>query len=200
MPALEDNPEAGLLPADDLGWPHMGWMSGVDVTEVPRTEPRRPNMDPRGMSLGTSSVTSSRPASPSAPTPEPRLPAAMAMATAAPEPVEIPDVVLHFEFDKADLSAEATSMLDCTMEMVVSGGQDVSFALEGHTDTSGPESYNEALGLRRAESVRNYLIEQHHVPAGEIAIVSAGERQPAASNDTREGRAQNRRVVVKVGG
>jgi outer membrane protein OmpA-like peptidoglycan-associated protein len=126
--------------------------------------------------------------------------AAMAAASAPVEPVAVPDAIVHFAFDSSELTAEGTSTLDCTMEMVVADGGEVSFAVEGHTDASGPNSYNERLGLARAEAVKAYLVRQHRVPADEIAVVSYGEGRPASSNDTRDGRASNRRVVVKVGG
>jgi outer membrane protein OmpA-like peptidoglycan-associated protein len=83
---------------------------------------------------------------------------------------------------------------------MVTDGQAVSFVLEGHADSTGTEPYNERLGLARAEAVRTYLTGQHRVPAGKVSVVSFGEGQPAASNSTRDGRAENRRVVVKVTG
>jgi outer membrane protein OmpA-like peptidoglycan-associated protein len=54
------------------------------------------------------------------------------------------------------------------------------------------------LGLRRAEAVKNYLYEQHNVPLHKMNTISFGESRPAAPNDTSDGRAQNRRVVIKV--
>ena len=54
----------------------------------------------------------------------------------------------------------------------------LSVALEGHADWTGPEAYNEQLGLDRAESVRRYLAEQLRIPAGQISVVSYGEKQP----------------------
>jgi outer membrane protein OmpA-like peptidoglycan-associated protein len=75
----------------------------------------------------------------------------------------------------------------------------LSVALEGHADWVGSEAFNERLGLDRAESVRQYLAEQFRIPADQIRVVSFGESSPAAPNTTREGRAQNRRVVIKGG-
>ena len=63
----------------------------------------------------------------------------------------------------------------------------------------GSEPFNEKLGLARAENVKRYLAEQYQIPTEKISLVSYGENQPAASNSTKEGRAQNRRVVIKVG-
>jgi len=62
----------------------------------------------------------------------------------------------------------------------------------------GDEKYNEALGLQRAEAVKRYLYEQHQIPLHKMSTISYGERKPAAENRTRDGRAQNRRVVIKV--
>ena len=70
--------------------------------------------------------------------------------------------------------------------------------IEGHTDATGPAPYNARLGLERAENVRRYLHEQHQLPLHKMSVISYGEDQPVASNDDREGRAKNRRVVVRV--
>ena len=72
--------------------------------------------------------------------------------------------------------------------------------IEGHTDASGPAPYNARLGLERAESVRRYLHEQHQLPLHKMSVISYGEDQPIASNNDRQGRARNRRVVVRVVG
>ena len=70
--------------------------------------------------------------------------------------------------------------------------------IEGHTDNVGSKTYNEQLGLERAEAVKRYLYEQHQVPLHKINAISYGEDKPATDNKTRDGRAQNRRVVIKV--
>ena len=72
--------------------------------------------------------------------------------------------------------------------------------IEGHTDASGPAPYNARLGLERAESVRRYLHEEHQLPLHKMSVISYGEDQPTASNNDRQGRARNRRVVVRVVG
>ena len=72
--------------------------------------------------------------------------------------------------------------------------------IEGHTDASGPAPYNARLGLERAESVRRYLHEEHQLPLHKMSVISYGEDQPIASNNDRQGRARNRRVVVRVVG
>ena len=68
----------------------------------------------------------------------------------------------------------------------------------GHTDSVGAEEYNMGLSVRRATSVKNYIVDQG-VDAGIIDVSGKGESMPIASNDTAAGRAQNRRVEVNIG-
>jgi peptidoglycan-associated lipoprotein len=70
--------------------------------------------------------------------------------------------------------------------------------IEGHTDNVGDAKYNEVLGMNRAEAVKRYLYEQHQVPLHKMNVISYGEGKPVSPNRTRDGRAQNRRVVIKV--
>lgn len=70
--------------------------------------------------------------------------------------------------------------------------------IEGHTDSTGPPDYNARLGMARADNARRYLHENHQLPLHKMSIISYGEDQPVAPNDTREGRAANRRVVIRV--
>ena len=72
--------------------------------------------------------------------------------------------------------------------------------IEGHTDSRGAAEYNQALSERRAASVRNYLVEQAGIRAGRLTSQGFGETRPKASNDTAEGRQQNRRVSAVVAG
>ena len=76
--------------------------------------------------------------------------------------------------------------------------QGVYIEIEGHTDTTGPSTLNERLALERAEAVKRYLYEHHQVPLHKMNVISYGEERPVAPNDTRQGRAENRRVVIKV--
>jgi len=73
----------------------------------------------------------------------------------------------------------------------------VAIVVEGHTDSSGAAEYNQRLSERRANAVKAYLVERG-VDAGRISTVGLGESQPIGDNDTEEGRAQNRRVVLRV--
>ena len=70
--------------------------------------------------------------------------------------------------------------------------------IEGHTDATGSPENNARLGMERADSARRYLHEAHQLPLHKMSIISYGEDQPVAPNETSEGRAQNRRVVLRV--
>lgn len=104
----------------------------------------------------------------------------------------------NFQFGSAELPGEAKARLDTVVNQLKSKQQNMFIELEGHTDNVGSAELNERLGLERAEAVKRYLYEQHQIPLHRINVISFGEEKPVAPNDTREGRAQNRRVVVKV--
>ncbi len=103
-----------------------------------------------------------------------------------------------FRFGKTELPDEAKSAIDQMVNNIKSQKSSVWIEIEGHTDNVGNKLYNEQLGLERAETVKRYLYEQHQVPLHKINVISYGEDKPATDNKTRDGRAQNRRVVIKV--
>jgi peptidoglycan-associated lipoprotein len=70
--------------------------------------------------------------------------------------------------------------------------------IEGHTDSSGDTMVNRRIGEARAEAVKRYLYEAHQVPLHKMNVISWGEEKPVSPNKTRDGRAQNRRVVIRV--
>ena len=72
------------------------------------------------------------------------------------------------------------------------------FVIEGHTDNLGAKEVNQAIGLARALAVRQYLSEQYQIPRDFMRVVSYGADQPVADNATQDGRARNRRVVIKI--
>ena len=76
--------------------------------------------------------------------------------------------------------------------------KDIYLEIEGHTDNVGAPMTNEQIGLARAEAVKRYLYEQYQIPLHKMNVISYGEDKPVAPNKTRDGRAQNRRVVIKV--
>ncbi|MDX1756534.1 MAG: OmpA family protein [Marinobacter sp.] len=101
-----------------------------------------------------------------------------------------------FEFNSDRLTANARDILNRAAE-ALKGQTDLSVELAGHTDSVGSDSYNLELSQARADSVRNYLIEQG-VDPGQMTAVGYGETQPVRSNDTEEGRERNRRVEFNV--
>ncbi len=104
----------------------------------------------------------------------------------------------NFKFANTELPDEAKAKLDQMVTQIKADPKGVYFEIEGHTDNTGSELINQKLGLERAEAVKRYLYEQHQVPLHKMNVISYGEDKPASPNNTRDGRAQNRRVVVKV--
>jgi len=104
----------------------------------------------------------------------------------------------NFKFGKTDLPDQAKSRLDEVISQLKANPNNIFIEIEGHTDNVGSKELNEKLGLERAESVKRYLYEQHQIPLHKINVISYGEDKPVAPNKTKQGRAQNRRVVVKV--
>jgi peptidoglycan-associated lipoprotein len=103
-----------------------------------------------------------------------------------------------FKFGKATMPDEAKADLDKLVQQLKSEPNGAFIEIEGHTDNAGGTDLNYKLGLDRAEAVKRYLYEQHQVPLHKINVISYGEEKPIAPNKTRAGRAQNRRVVIKV--
>ena len=104
----------------------------------------------------------------------------------------------NFKLNQAVLPAEAKAKLDELMAKVKADPQGAYFEIEGYTDATGSPEANKKLGMARAEAVREYLYKQHQVPLHRMNAISFGQENPAGDNKTRAGRAQNRRVVIKV--
>ena len=104
----------------------------------------------------------------------------------------------NFKFGKTDLPDEAKMRLDEVIAQLKANPNNIFIEIEGHTDNVGGKELNEKLGAERAEAVKRYLYEQHQIPLHKINVISYGEDKPVAPNRTKQGRAQNRRVVVKV--
>jgi outer membrane protein OmpA-like peptidoglycan-associated protein len=104
----------------------------------------------------------------------------------------------NFAFNKTTLPDEAKARLDKMVADLKADPKGIYIEIEGHTDNRGTPEVNEKIGMERAEAVKRYLYEQHQVPLHKINVISYGEEKPVAPNNTRDGRAQNRRVVVKV--
>ena len=103
---------------------------------------------------------------------------------------------VHFDFDKATIRADARPVLDEAIRILGQEGL-IAVIAEGHTDAIGSTEYNQKLSERRADAVRRYLVNGGIEP-GRIRTEGFGESQPVASNDTADGRAQNRRVELRV--
>jgi peptidoglycan-associated lipoprotein len=112
--------------------------------------------------------------------------------------VVINDSQGNFKLGKADLPDDVRAKLDELANKLKSDPAGNFIEIEGHTDSTGTPANNEKLGLARAENVKRYLYETYQIPLHKINVISYGEEKPVAPNKTREGRAQNRRVVIKV--
>jgi outer membrane protein OmpA-like peptidoglycan-associated protein len=104
----------------------------------------------------------------------------------------------NFAFGKTELPDAAKARLDQVVQQLKADTKNIFIEIEGHTDNVGSPIVNERIGLERAEAVKRYLYEQHQVPLHKMNVISYGEDKPVAPNNKRDGRAQNRRVVVKV--
>jgi len=104
----------------------------------------------------------------------------------------------QFASGKTVLPDEAKAKLDDLVTKLKADPSGAFFEIEGHTDALGTKAGNEKIGLDRAEAVKRYLFEQHQIPLHRISVISYGMDKPVASNKTREGRALNRRVVIRV--
>jgi peptidoglycan-associated lipoprotein len=104
----------------------------------------------------------------------------------------------NFKLGKADLPDDVKAKLDDLANKLKAAPAGNYIEIEGHTDNSGSKVLNDKLGLERAENVKRYLYETYQIPLHKINVISYGEDKPVAPNTTKEGRAQNRRVVIKV--
>ncbi|MGH7444616.1 MAG: OmpA family protein, partial [Longimicrobiales bacterium] len=102
---------------------------------------------------------------------------------------------IFFDTGSDTLRPESTPTLKAIAQMLEEH-EDLNLTIEGHTDNAGDEAANQNLSERRAASVRAYLVEQHGIDPERLEAQGFGESQPAVSNDTAEGRQQNRRVEL----
>ncbi len=115
----------------------------------------------------------------------------------APAPVAKKKIVLrgvNFDFDKATLQPQGKPILD-EAARILKENPSINVQVQGHTDSVGTDAYNLRLSDRRAATVKNYLVSQG-VAASRLTTKGFGESNPVASNDTADGRAQNRRVEL----
>ena len=103
-----------------------------------------------------------------------------------------------FKFASSELPDVAKARLDEMIAKLKAEPRGNYVEIEGHTDSSGDKMTNLRLGEARAEAVKRYLYEAHQVPLHKMNVISYGEDKPVSPNKTREGRAQNRRVVIRI--
>jgi len=103
---------------------------------------------------------------------------------------------VNFETNKATLTGDSQDILEVAYNSLVAN-PDVQVEISGHTDSMGSDEYNQALSLRRAQAVKNWLV-QRGIKSDRMKTVGKGEKEPVASNDTTDGRAENRRIEFYV--
>jgi peptidoglycan-associated lipoprotein len=104
----------------------------------------------------------------------------------------------NFKFGKTTLPDEAKQKIDEMVAQMKQDPKNIYLEIEGHTDNVGDKATNERIGLQRADAVKRYLYEQYQIPLHKMNVISYGMEKPVAPNKTKAGRAQNRRVVIKV--
>jgi outer membrane protein OmpA-like peptidoglycan-associated protein len=109
----------------------------------------------------------------------------------------VAETAVHFGFDKAELTSKARKALD-QLAAEVPNAKHWILVIDGNTDSVGPADYNYGLSQRRADSVIRYLAATHNIPARKIYVVGLGKDKPTASNKSSQGRAENRRVDVRL--
>jgi outer membrane protein OmpA-like peptidoglycan-associated protein len=104
----------------------------------------------------------------------------------------------NFKFGKTNLPDDTKQKIDEMVAQLKQDPKNIYLEIEGHTDNVGDKRVNERIGMERAESVKRYLYEQYQIPLHKMNVISYGQEKPIAPNKTKTGRAQNRRVVIKV--
>ncbi len=103
-----------------------------------------------------------------------------------------------FKFGQAKMPTDMQAQIDQIVQQWKSNPNGGYIEIEGHTDNVGSKDLNYKLGLERAEAVKRYLYENQQIPLHKMNVISYGEDKPIAPNKTKAGRAQNRRVVIKL--
>ena len=109
---------------------------------------------------------------------------------------ELISAEIPFMFDRSDLTSQATGKLDSFISAIRQRISNI-ISIFGHTDSLGTDPYNDDLSEGRANRVRDYLLNSG-IPGREISVKGMGEGSPIADNNTRSGRAKNRRVVIEA--
>jgi outer membrane protein OmpA-like peptidoglycan-associated protein len=109
----------------------------------------------------------------------------------------VSETAVHFGFDKDFLTKQAKDELD-KLATTVPNTKGYIITVEGGTDAVGPSDYNYSLSERRANSVIQYLGSKYNIPAHKIYLIGLGKDKPVEDNKTRDGRAANRRVDIRL--
>ena len=112
-------------------------------------------------------------------------------------PMEEIDLLVEFGFDSSNIHHTALDQID-EMAEFMKKFPEVKIKVEGHTDSKGVAIYNDRLSQKRADAVRNMLVEKFGINGERIKAVGMGQNEPVATNDTPEGRQKNRRVVAEI--
>lgn len=123
-------------------------------------------------------------------------PVAVVEEVVAAEPVRV-ELDVKFDFDKSVVKEESQADIKALADFMGQYPQ-TSTVVEGHTDSKGTDAYNQGLSERRANAVRDVLVNQYGVGGDRVSAVGYGESKPVADNDSDEGRAVNRRVEAAV--
>ncbi|MBU0883963.1 MAG: OmpA family protein [Gammaproteobacteria bacterium] len=119
-----------------------------------------------------------------------------------PEPIEVMEAVrveldVKFDFNKSDVKENSQADIKSLADFMKQYPQTTT-TVEGHTDAIGSDAYNQGLSERRANAVRDVLVNQHGISSSRVSSVGYGESRPVADNDSESGRAINRRVEAEV--
>ena len=160
------------------------------------TEPPKPEAQP---APPPAQVPAPKPPPP--PEPKPRAPEPEKPKPAPEKPKPVAEKVTFaadvlFDFDKAVIKPEGKSKLDDISNKAKGVNLEVVIAI-GHADSIGSDAYNQRLSVRRAESVKAYLVSKG-IEGNRVYTEGKGEKQPVAENKTADGRAKNRRVEIEV--
>jgi OmpA-OmpF porin, OOP family len=132
-------------------------------------------------------------------TPAP-IPASTPAPVPTPEPEPVEEIIvlrgIHFDFDKANIKPEFEAVLDEAV-LILEESPGTKVVIEGHTDSTGPDGYNQKLSERRAQSVMGYLV-KNGISTERLQFKGFGMSRPAYDNSTREGRSMNRRVEFQI--
>ncbi len=174
---------------------NLCWRAGYWTPAMANAE-CDPDLMPKPKPVVTPPPPPPPPPAPEKPKPAPEKPKpAPEKPKPAAEKVTLAADVL-FDFDKSVLKSEGKNKLDDLATKVKAINLEVVIAI-GHTDSIGADAYNQKLSVRRTESIKAYLVSKGVEP-NRIYTEGKGEKQPVASNKTKDGRAKNRRVEIEV--